>query len=165
MPSCDTNCSPQRTRINILFSGNLAGARRVARNQRKFWLEPAMATGSAAFIVDHAGGFPTFCAVAFRNENRAAVTWIDFWAVKPCGDPAADYARGQRYADEAIWHARATGQPVFIECVLMFMSMKLRHRDAGELEQGFVDRIANAFPHAMDEVIIRLSRHRLKRLS
>ena len=35
----------------------------------------------------------------------------------------------------------------------------------GELEQGFVDRIANTFPHAMDEVIIRLSRHRLKRLS
>jgi hypothetical protein len=124
-----------------------------------------MATGSAAFIVDHAGRFPTFCAVAFRNENRAAVTWIDFWAVKPCGDPAHDYTRGQSYADEAIWHARATGQPVFIECVLMFMSMKLRHRDAGELEQGFVDRIANAFPHAMDDVIIRLSRHRLKRLS
>ncbi len=47
----------------------------------------------------------------------------------------------------------------------MFMSMKLRHRDAGELEQGFVDRIADAFPHAMDEVIIRLSRHSLKRLS
>ena len=124
-----------------------------------------MTAGSAAFIVDHAGRFPTFCAVAFRSEDRAAVTWVDFWAVKPCGDPAADYARGQRYADEAIRHARATGQPVFIECVLMFMSMKLRHRDAGELEQGFVDRIANDFPHAMDEVIIRLSRHRLKRLS
>src|SRR6266853_6682582 len=165
MPSCDTNCSPQRTRINRLFSGNLAGARRVARNQRKFWLEPAMATGSAAFIVDHVGGFPTFCAVAFRNENRAAVTWIDFWAVKPCGDPAADYARGQQYADEAIWHARTTDQPVFIECVLMFMSMKLHDRDAGELERGFVDRIVNDFPDAMDEVIIRLSRHRLKRLS
>jgi len=97
--------------------------------------------------------------------QREPSGWIDFWAVKPCGDPAADYARGQRYADEAIWHARATGQPVFVECVLMFMSMKLRHRDAGELEQGFVDRIVNAFPHAMDEVIVRLSRHRLKRLS
>ena len=131
----------------------------------KILARPAMATGSAAFIVDHAGRFPTFCAVAFRNENRAAVTWIDFWAVKPSGDAAADYTRGQRYADEAIWHARATGQPVFIECVLMFMSMKLRHRDAGELEQGFVDRIVNAFPHAVDEVIIRLSRQRLKRLS
>jgi len=73
--------------------------------------------------------------------------------------------RGQRYADEAIWHARATVQPVFIECVLIFMSMKLRDRDAGELERGFVDRIANEFPHAMDEVIFRLSRHRLTGLS
>jgi len=93
------------------------------------------------------------------------VTWIDFWAVKPCGDPAADYARRQRYADEAIRHVRTTRQPVFIECVLMFMSMKLRHRDAGELEQGFVDGIATDFPHAVDEIIIRLSRHRFKRLS
>lgn len=124
-----------------------------------------MTTGSAAFIVDHAGRFPTFCAVAFRSKDREVATWIDFWAVKPCGDPAADYARGRRYADEAIGHARTTGQPVFIECVLIFMSMKLRHRDAGELEQGFVDRITSDFPHAMDEVIIRLSRHRLKRLS
>jgi hypothetical protein len=43
--------------------------------------------------------------------------------------------------------------------------MKLRHRDAGELEIGFVDRITNDFPHAMDDVILRLSRHRLKHLN
>jgi hypothetical protein len=122
-----------------------------------------MSTGSAAFIVDHAGRFPTFCAVAFRNERQAG--WIDFWAVKPSGDPAVDYARGQRYADEAIRHVRTTGQPVFIECVLVFMSMKLRHREAGELERGFIDRIVNEFPNAMDDVIVRLSRHRLSRLS
>jgi hypothetical protein len=123
---------------------------------------PTMTTGSAvAFVVGHAEKFPTFCAVAFRNDNRDVVKWIDFWAVKPCGDPAADYARGRGYADEAIWHVRATGQPVFIECVLVFMSMKLCDRDAGELEQGFVDRIVNDFPDAMDEVITRLSR-RLK---
>jgi hypothetical protein len=122
-----------------------------------------MSTGSAAFIVDHAGRFPTFCAVAFRNERQAS--WIDFWAVKASGDPAADYARGQRYADEATRHVRTTGQPVFIECVLVFMSMKLRHREAGELERGFIDRIVSDFPHAMDDVIVRLSRHSRKRLS
>lgn len=124
-----------------------------------------MTTGSAAFTVGRAERFPTFCAVALRNQDPAVVTWIDFWAVKPCGDPAADYARGRRYADEAIWHARETGQPVFIECVLVFMSMKLRHRNAGELERGFVDRIVSDFPHAIDKVIIRLSQYRLKRLN
>jgi hypothetical protein len=36
----------------------------------------------------------------FRNERQAA--WVDFWAVKPSGDAATDYARGQRYADEVI---------------------------------------------------------------
>jgi hypothetical protein len=86
------------------------------------------------------------------------VTWIDFWAVKPCGNAAADYARGRRYADEAIWHVRTTGQPVFIECVLVFMGMKLRDREAGKLEQGFVDRIVSDFPDAMNEVTNRLLR-------
>jgi hypothetical protein len=116
---------------------------------------------TAVFTIDDAGSIPTFCAVAFHGGD-AAVPWVDFWAVDPCGDPAADYARGQRYAVEAIGHVRSTGQPAFIECVLVFMSMKLRHRDAGELELGFVDRIANDFPHAMDEVMSRLSQFRLR---
>jgi hypothetical protein len=134
----------------------------------KIWLARisrtiSMTTANAAFIVDNAGRFPTFCAVAFRNERQAA--WVDFWAVKPSGDAAADYARGLRYAEEAIRHVGTTGQPVFIECVLLFMSIKLRHRQAGELERGFIDRIVNDFPHALDDVISRLSRHRFRRLS
>jgi len=121
----------------------------------------SMITGNAvAFVVDNTKKFPTFCSVAFHDDNRAAVSWIDFWAVKPCGNAAADYARGRRYADEAIWHVRTTGQPGFIECVLLFMGMKLRDRDAGELEQGFVDRIVNDFPNALDEVVTRILRRR-----
>lgn len=123
-----------------------------------------MTIGNAAFTVDCAGSFPTFCAVAFGGGD-APVTWVDFWAVNPCGDPATDYARGKRYADEAIGHARTIGQPAFIECVLVYMSLKLRHRDAGELELGFVDGIANDFPRAMDDVMARLSRLRLRHLS
>jgi hypothetical protein len=122
-----------------------------------------MTTANGAFIVDGAGGLPTFCTVAFRNARQAAC--VDFWAVKPSGDAAADYARGRGYADEAIGHVRTTGQHLFIECVLLFMSMKLRHRQAGELERGFIDRIVNEFPHVLDDVIIRLSRHRCGRLS
>ena len=123
-----------------------------------------MTTGTV-FTVDHAGSIPTFCAVAFRGDGHAAVPWIDFWAVGPCGDPAADYMRGQRYADEAIGHVRTTGQPAFIEGVLVFMSLKLRDRDAGELEMGFIDRIADDFPSAMDDVMTRLSRFRLRHMS
>jgi hypothetical protein len=126
---------------------------------------PPGSAAAAAFLIDRGGAFPTFCAVRFRGAGRAKVPWVDFWAVNPCGDPAADYARGRRYADEAIGHVRTTGQPVFIECVLVFMGLKLRHREAGELELGFVDRIAGDFPGAMDGVMERLSRYRAKRLN
>jgi hypothetical protein len=113
-------------------------------------------------IVDQTGDLPTFCACDRRDESPSVVTWIDFWAVEPCRSSEADYARGQRYADEAIWHVRTTGQPVFIECVLMFIGIKLReeNRCAGRLEQGFIDRIAGHFPGAIDKVLLRLLRHR-----
>jgi hypothetical protein len=117
------------------------------------------------FTIDRDSSFPTFCAVSFRDADYTVEPWVDFWAVSPSGDPAIDYERGQRYAIEAIGHARLTGQPVFIECVLMFMSLKLRHRDAGALECGFVDRIAGDFPDAIDGVMHRLVQCRLKRLS
>ena len=118
-------------------------------------------------IVNEITHFPSFCAFAFEDDNPSVVTWIDFWAVEPCSCARADYARGQRYADEAIRHVRATGQPVFIECVLIFMGIKLRERKrcAGGLEQGFTDRIANDFPGAMDRVLMRLFRRHPRKLS
>src|SRR3984893_14721605 len=111
-------------------------------------------------VVNRTGDLPTFCALAYQDKNPSVVTWIDFWAVEPCSSVEPDYARGQSYADEAIWHVRATGQPAFIECVLIFMGIKLREKErcAGGLEQGFLDRIANDFPGAMDKVFMRLFR-------
>jgi hypothetical protein len=118
-------------------------------------------------VVNRTGDLPTFCALAYQDKNPSVVTWIDFWAVEPCSSVEADYVRGQRYADEAIGHVRATGQPVFIECVLMFIGIKLRETDrcAGGLEQGFIDRIAGHFPGAMDNVLMRLLRRHPKTLN
>jgi hypothetical protein len=113
-------------------------------------------------IIDRVGDLPTFCDFARQGRDPSVVTWIDFWAVEPCGSSEADYLRGQRYADEAIGHVRTTGQRVFIECVLMFMAIKLRESDrcAGGLEHGFVDRIAGHFPGAIDNVLVRWLRCR-----
>jgi hypothetical protein len=118
-----------------------------------------MATENA-LIVDQSTDFPSFCAFAFKKDNPSVLSWIDFWAVEPSTSAEADYARGQRYADEAIWHVRATGQPAFIECVLIFIGINLREKErcAGGLEQGFLDRIASDFPGAMDKVFMRLFR-------
>jgi hypothetical protein len=108
-------------------------------------------------IIDRVDDLPTFCAFACQDGNPSVVTWVDFWAVEPCGSSEADYLRGQQYADEAIWHVQATGQRVFIECVLVFIAIKLRQTDrpAGGLEHGFVDRIAGHFPGAIDNVLAR----------
>ena len=108
-------------------------------------------------IIDRLDNLPTFCAFSCQDGNPSIVTWIDFWAVEPCGIGEADYLQGQRYAEEAIGHVRATGQHVFIECVLVFIAIKLRQSDrcASCLEHGFVDRIARHFPGALDNVLMR----------
>jgi hypothetical protein len=113
-------------------------------------------------VIDRLDDLPTFCAFVCRDNDPAVAVWIDFWAVEPCDSGEADYLRGQRYADEAIWHVRATGQRVFIECVLIYMAIKLREDDrrACGLEHGFIDRIAGHFPAAMDNALVRTLRHR-----
>jgi hypothetical protein len=113
-------------------------------------------------VIDRLDDLPTFCAFICQDDNPTVVAWIDFWAVEPCGSRDADYLQGQRYADEAIWHVWTTGQQAFVECVLMFIAMKLRENDrpAGSLEHGFVDRIVRHFPGAIDNVLMRsLRRH------
>jgi len=111
-------------------------------------------------IINSLDDLPTFCAFARQHNNPTVVAWIDFWAVEPCDSGEADYQRGQRYGDEAIWHVRATGQRVFIECVLIYMAMKLREDDrhACGLEHGFIDRIVGHFPGAMDGALMRALR-------
>ena len=115
-------------------------------------------TSENVLFIDDIAHFPSFCACTLKEDDPRSVTWIDFWAVEPCSNAEADYVRGQKYADEAISHVRATGQPVFIECVLIFMGIKLRqgNRCAASLEQGFTDRIVRDFPGVMDMVLMRL---------
>jgi hypothetical protein len=113
-------------------------------------------------IIDSVDDLPTFCAFACQGDNPSAVAWIDFWAVGPCDSGEADYLRGQRYADEAIGHVRTTGQRAFIECVLIYMAIKLREDDrrACGLEYGFIDRIARHFPGAIHNALARTLQHR-----
>jgi hypothetical protein len=123
--------------------------------------EVSVASGDV-LVIDRVDDLPTFCAFARQDSDPSVIVWIDFWAVRPCDSGDADYARGQRYGDEAIWHVRATGQRVFIECVLIYMAIKLREDDrrACGLEQGFIDRIVGHFPAALDNVLVRALRHR-----
>jgi hypothetical protein len=117
-----------------------------------------MTTESAdTLVIDRLDKLPTFCAFTCRSDNPSVVIWIDFWAVEPGASREEDYSRGQRYADEAISHAWTTGQHVFIECVLLFIAIKLRKDDrpAGDLEHGFVDRVVHHFPAAIDKVLVR----------
>jgi hypothetical protein len=136
-----------------------AGTRRAERS--------CAMTATAVFVINSLDDLPTFCAFACDDDNSSAVTWIDFWAVEPCDSREADYLRGRHYADEAICHVRATGQRGFIECVLIYMAIKLRedHRHACALEHGFIDRIAGHFPGAVDSALVRALQHRPRALN
>jgi hypothetical protein len=125
------------------------------------------ATAADVFVIECLDDLPTFCAFARQDNDPSVATWIDFWAVEPCDSREADYMRGQRYGDEAIGHVRTTGQRVFIECVLIYMAIKLREDDrcACGLEHGFIDRIAGHFPGAMDNALARTLRHRPQALN
>jgi hypothetical protein len=116
-------------------------------------------------VVDKSAHLPSFCAFIFKEDDPCAVAWIDFWAVEPCSNAETDYARGQKYAEEAISLVRATRQPAFIECVLIFIGIKLRERNqcAGELEDGFADRIVEEFPGVMERVLMRVRAWRPRR--
>jgi hypothetical protein len=109
-------------------------------------------------VVDKSAHLPSFCAVTFKEGDPCAVAWIDFWAVESGNNTETDYARGEKYAQEAISHVRTTRQPAFIECVLIFIVIKLRERNqcAGGLENGFADRIAQEFPGVMERVLMRV---------
>ncbi len=119
------------------------------------------------FVINSLDGLPTFCAFARQDSNPSVIDWIDFWAVEPCESGDGDYLRGQRYGDEAIFHVRATGQRVFIECVLIYMAMKLREgrRGACGLEHGFIDRIAGHFPGVIENALARTLRHHPRALN
>jgi hypothetical protein len=119
------------------------------------------------FIIDSLDALPTFCAIACKGSDPSVVAGIDFWAVEPCDCGEGDYLRGQRYADEAIWHVRATGQRIFIDCVLIYMAIKLREDDrrACGLEHGFIDRIAGHFPGAVDIALVRALQHHPRALN
>jgi hypothetical protein len=63
------------------------------------------------------------------SGHPRVVVWIDFWAVEPCSNAETDYARGLKYAEEAVSHVHPTRPPAFIECVLIFIGIKLCERN------------------------------------
>jgi hypothetical protein len=98
-------------------------------------------------VVDKSAHLPSFCAFSFKEDDPCVVAWIDFWAVEPCSNAETDYARGQKYAEEAISLVRTTRQPAFIECVLIFIGIKLRERNqcAGGFENGLQIALPKSF--------------------
>jgi hypothetical protein len=116
-------------------------------------------------IVNKSVHLPSFCAFTFKEDDPRVVAWIDFWAVEPCSNAETDYARGLKYAEEAISHVHTTRQPAFIECVLIFIGIKLRERNqlAGGLENGFADRISEEFPGVTERVLRHLLAWRPRR--
>jgi hypothetical protein len=84
---------------------------------------------------------PSFCGPILKLDDPSLVTWIDFWAATPSGDPVADRARGESYADEAALYEER--RPNFISCVIVMINLHLKweHIQFGPLEEGFLSRL------------------------
>lgn len=91
------------------------------------------------------GDVPPFVRRREEVEDETRVDAWDGWHVESTGDAKKDYALGQHYADLAIKNARLHASQAGITFPLS--SMYLKHArgliQAGEIERGFVDRIAS----------------------
>ena len=91
------------------------------------------------------------CCELVAGDNEFGLTGIDFWIALPSGDDFTDREWGDRYAAEVIRHARETGQPLFVDCVIMSMTMGLSERYGAvkrdKLEQSFPLIRSDAMTH------------------
>ena len=109
---------------------------------------------------------PSCCSLV-AVEGKPGLSGIVFWTALPSGDDSADYERGDRYATEVMRYATETRQPLFVDCVIMSMTMVLYERrgtvEPGQLERSFLDRIRRDYPAAIARLARRVAAkpHRL----
>ena len=109
---------------------------------------------------------PSCCSLV-AADGKLGVSGIDFWTALPSGDDSADYERGDRYAVEVMRYATETGQSLFVDCVIMSMTMVLYERcgtlEPGRLERSFLNRIRQDDPAAIARLARRVAAkpHRL----
>lgn len=78
-------------------------------------------------------------------EDASSLEAWDGWAVTPTGIPHRDYELGRQYADIAIRMARQRGDasPITFTLSSIYIKQHLGLITAGDIERGFVDRIAS----------------------
>jgi hypothetical protein len=107
------------------------------------------------------GELPSFCEPIF-DDRSSSVVWIDFWAVEASGDVAADQARGERYADEAIRYSREIDQPEFVDCVIAWITYFCHAQgremhELGPIEKAFIAHAIRKDPPCVDRMIVRFA--------
>jgi hypothetical protein len=108
---------------------------------------------------EYLASLPSFCMAIFQNGDPHRAPWIDFWAVEPSGDSSADYACGDRLGVEALEHARKTGEPKFVDCVILWMNFVFRSegKELGPLEHGFLHRVLRDDVQLADRLLAQIS--------
>jgi hypothetical protein len=116
-------------------------------------------TKPRALPPDFVAGLPSFCAPISAEDEPSVAVWVDFWSVRPLGDPEVDYVRGQAYAAEAIWYAQVEkSQPEWLDVFITWMMFCCfeEGRPPGPLELGFLDEIRRTAPETFGRMTARI---------
>jgi hypothetical protein len=101
---------------------------------------------------------PLCCAPVL---DGAQVIGLNFWDLEPVGDPGADAATGELFAEDALWYVRDHPGTEILTSILYWIGVTLHfeERCAGPLEQAFVYRVLRDFPDAVDRMFAAVYRH------
>jgi hypothetical protein len=136
------------------------------RRQRVELLSIMVVEGCAPMSIERAAELPICCAPIFGGDPTE-IAGINFWAVEACDDAEGDHAWGEFLAEDVVRYVRERDQPEFLTVVLLWIgaSLHFEERCAGPLESGFVYRVLQDYPDAIDQLFMAVHQQHPERLN
>jgi hypothetical protein len=129
------------------------------RRQRMERFSILAAENCVPISIEHLAELPVCCAPIF-GDDPMKIVGINFWAVEASGDAEGDHAWGEFLAEDVVRYVRERDQPEFLTVVLLWIGaiLHFEERCAAPLENGFVYRVLQDYPDAIDQLFMAVHR-------
>jgi hypothetical protein len=117
--------------------------------------------------MDTLADLPFCCAPVPTEEDSSQAASVNFWDVEASGDADGDYAWGEFLAEDAIRYVREHPGTEILTGILYWMGGALHFEDRclGPLEKGFVCRVLQDYPDALDRTFAAVYRQHPEQLN